>query len=154
MLFDLQNKMSQMQSDYEQHLAEEESIRRLQSVELKLPPDEISGACDDLLQKQYDLQRDFMALEELVAQETNLSRDEIASAERERDAVMKKASEQLQSVVEKRLLLQHLQQMQIQTIDPTLLSESRAKLVQLEEAVGKVQMQIDDENARAANERV
>ena len=95
-----------------------------------------------------------MALEELVAQETNLSRDEIASAERERDAVMKRASEQLQSVVEKRLLLQHLQQMQIQTIDPTLLSESRAKLVQLEEAVGKVQMQIDDENARAANERV
>ena len=129
-------------------------MRQLQSIDLKLPSNEICGTYDDLSERQKDFQRDIMALEESIIHETNSCREEIVIAERERDAMIKRTSEQLQSVVEKELLLQHLRQMQIDSIDAGLLHESRSKLLRLEGEVRKLQVQIDNEIAKAANEQV
>ena len=153
-LYDLQNKLCQVQFEYDQHVAEQESIKRLQSAEFKLPTDAIGGTYDDLFLQQKDFQSRIRALEELIAQDTTRSREEIAIAERELEAILKKTSEQLNTVVEKQLLLQHMQQMQIEFIDPAMLSESRARLELVENDVCRVQKLIDDENERATKELV
>lgn len=153
-MYELQSKLSQLENEYKQQLAELASMKPTQAVPMKLPTDGFSGTYEELLRHQMELQRELSDMEQTIAQITKESRDEVISAERERDAIMERTSEKLQSVMEQRLLLEHLQEVQVENTNAKQMNDAKIKLSTLEKDIQKEQFLIDDEIIRAEKQLV